>query len=38
MFDAVRYVFSESEECGDCLPQTLGDDLTLSLAVTLNHN
>ena len=32
------YVCSESVKCDDCLPQTLGDELTHSLAVTLNQN
>ena len=32
------YVCSESVKCDDCLPQTLGDELTLSLAVTLNQD
>ena len=34
LIDAVDYVCSESMKCDDCLPQTLGDELTLSLAVT----
>ena len=38
LIDAVGYVFSESVKCDDCLPQTLGDELTLSLAVTLNQD
>ena len=37
LIDAVGYVCSESVKCDDCLPQTLGDELTLSLAVTLNQ-
>ena len=32
------YVCSESVKCDDCLPLTLGDELTLSLAVTLNQD
>ena len=38
LIDAVGYVCSESVICDDCLPQTLGDELTLSLAVTLNQD
>ena len=38
LIDAVGYVCSESMKCDDCLPQTLGDELTLSLAVTLNQD
>ena len=38
LIDAVGYVCSESVKCDDCLPKTLGDELTLSLAVTLNQD
>ena len=38
LIDDVGYVCSESGKCDDCLPQTLGDELTLSLAVTLNQD
>ena len=34
----VGYVCSELVKSDDCLPQTLGDELTLSLAVTLNQD
>ena len=37
LIDDVGYVCSESVEC-DCLTQTLADELTLSLAVTLNQD
>ena len=32
------YVCSESVKCDDCMPQSLGDELTLSLVVTLNQD
>ena len=35
LIDAVGYICSESVKRDDYLPQTLGDELTLSLAVTL---
>ena len=38
LIDAVGYVCSESVKCDDCLPQTLGDELTLSLVVALNQD
>ena len=38
LIDAVSYVCSESVKCDDCLPQTLGYELTLSLEVTLNQD
>ena len=38
LIDAVGCVCSESVKCDDCLPQTLGKELTLSLAVTLNQD
>ena len=37
LIDAVGYVCSESAKCDAHLPQTLGDVLTLSLAVTLKQ-
>ena len=36
--DAMGYVCSESVKYEECLPQTLGDELTLSSAVTLNQD
>ena len=38
MIDAVGYACSESVKSDDCLPQTSQDELTLSLAATLNQN
>ena len=38
LIDAVGYVCSESVKCDDCLPQSLADELTLSLAMTLNQD
>ena len=38
LIDDVGYVCSESVKCDNCLPQTLGDELTLSLAATLNQD
>ena len=38
LIDAVSYVCSESVKCDHCLPQTLGDESTLSLEVTLNQD
>ena len=38
LIDAVGYVCSVSVKYDDCLPKTLGDELTLSLAVTLNQD
>ena len=38
MIDAVGYVSSESVRCDDCFPWTLGYELILSLAGTLNQN
>ena len=37
LFDAVGYVCLESVKCDDCVRHTLGDELTLSLAVTLSQ-
>ena len=36
--DAVGYICLESMKCGKCVCQTLGDELTLSLAETLNQD
>ena len=38
LIDAVGYVCSESVKSDNFFPQTLGDELTLSLAVTLNQD
>ena len=36
LIDAVGYVCLESVKCDHCMCQTLGNELTLSLAETLN--
>ena len=38
LIDAVGYVCLESVKCDDCMYQTLGDELTLSLAEALNQD
>ena len=38
LINAVGFVCSESVKCDECLPKTLGDELTLYLAVTLNKD
>ena len=38
LIDAVGYICLESVKCDCCMYQTLGDELTLSLAETLNQD